>query len=271
MSSINVVVCIYKSDIQETKKKIVFFFRTFKFNIDVLLCCTGDQTISSTVDKKVNLSESRVSFTTISVSNSLMDIGAYISGYKVIQNTGNLTIFMNDRFLNDLNTNLFSQYLFKDLSTLISIKSPLLYGNISYHGGLTQSSTDSGINYFIPTYLFVTNPKSDELLKNWAHEIKKIEPMTLDQLEFFLFQKYSRNLYNLAFEICMNKSSKFLWPNNKKYNASEKSLQKKLKCVVAEQLLVETFSKNALIFALNSTFVRKIMVRAFLRKMWFKW
>ena len=43
-----------------------------------------------------------------------------------------------------------------------------------------------------------------------------------------------------------------------------------MKCVVAEQLLIETFDQHALIFALNDTFFRKLMFRVFLRKMWLK-
>ena len=266
MSDINVVVCIYKSDIQKVMKKIAFFFRAFNLNINVVLCCTGDQTIASGLDKEVSMGGSQVSFKIINVSNSLMDIGAYISGYNEIENNGKLTVFMNDRFLTDFNINLVSKYFFRDLSTLSSLNSPVLYGKLSYHGGLTQSSTLSGINYFIPTYFFVINSKSDELLQYWARDIKKIESMSLYQLEYFLFHRYSRNLYNFAYEICVNKSSKYLWINNKKYNANKKILQKKMKCVVAEQLLIETFKQRALVFALNDTFIRKIISRVFLLK-----
>ena len=69
----------------------------------------------------------------------------------------NITIFMNDRFLADFNNNLVSKYFVKDLSTLTWLNSPVLYGNIGYHGGLTQSSAVSNISYFIPTYFFVIN------------------------------------------------------------------------------------------------------------------
>ena len=268
MSDINVVVCIYHSEILETKKKIALFFKAFNFNINVVICCTGDQSTSPALETEVNMG-SRLSFKTINVSNSLMDIGAYILGYNAIENDGNLTIFMNDRFLNDFNTNMVSKYLFKDLFTLNSLKCPVLYGKLSYHGGLTQSSTVSDINYFIPTYFFVINSQSDELIQNWASEIKEIESMSLQRLEYFLFQRYSRNLYNLTYEICMNKSSKYLWTNNKKHEASKETLQKKMKCVVAEQVLIETFRQHSLIFALNDTFLRKIMVRVFFQKMLF--
>ena len=268
MSDINVVACIYHNDILRTKKRIAFFFKAFVCNINVVICCTGDQSTSPALETEVNVGGSQLSFKTINVSNSLMDIGAYISGYNAIENDGNLTIFMNDRFLTDFNTNMVSKYLFKDLFTLNSLKCPVLYGKLSYHGGLTQSSTVSDINYFIPTYFFAINSKSDELIQDWAREIKKIDTMSLQQLEYFLFQRYSRNLYNLTYEICMNKSSKYLWTNSKKHEASKKTLQKKMKCVVAEQVLIETFKQRSLIFALNDTLLRKIMVRVFFQKKW---
>lgn len=270
MSDINVVVCVYNRDFISIKRKVLSFFQSFNCNINVLLCYTGIQEINPIINQVEKLRNAEISFQIVKVKNSLMDIGAYVAGYNTLENKDNLTIFMNDRFLAEFNIKLFSNFLLRDLSTLNSLTSPTLYGKVSHHAGLVQSSTVSDINFFIPTYFFAINYQSAEIFRDWAYEIEKIETMDSTQLEYFLLQQYSRQIFDMSFEICMNKNSKYFWTNNYKYKSDSQILKKKMKCVISEQLLTEIFKNRSLIFSINDTILRKLMTRVLHRKIWVK-
>jgi hypothetical protein len=270
MREINVVVCVFNSDLNLIRRKICSFFKSFDCGINVLLCCTGNQEIELKNKTSETLKNNVIKFEILRVKNSLMDIGAYYTGYYHLNRQKNLTIFMNDRFLTEFNINLFSYFLRRDLPSLISFRAPVLYGKINNYSGLIQSSAASDINYFIPTFFFVVNYQSSELIEEWFNEVKIIQNAEIERLGFILMQKYSRKIIEMSYEICVNKNSKYFWVNNHKYEVDCQLLNIKMKCVILEQLLTEIFKDRSLIFSCNDTILRKLMVRIFKRNTLFR-
>ena len=131
MCVINVVVCVYNSDLDDVKRRVTSFFRFFDCKVNVLICYTGYKECVGILEEHEIPNKLNINFEVTPVENTLMDIGAYYSGFKKLQNNKNITIFMNDRFLLDFNTTLFSLYLRRDLPTLKSMNVPVLYGKIN--------------------------------------------------------------------------------------------------------------------------------------------
>lgn len=269
MHEINVVVCVYNSDLNLIKRKISSFFKSFDCGINALLCYTGAQEIELNNKSSETLKNNVIKFEILKVNNFLMDIGAYYTGYYHLNGQTNLTIFMNDRFLTEFNINMFSYFLRRDLPSLISSSAPVLYGKINNHSGLVQSSTASDVNYFIPTFFFVVNYQSSELIEEWFNEVKIIQNADVEKLGFILMQKYSRKIIEMSYEICVNRNSKYFWVNNHKYEVDSQLLNIKMKCVILEQLLIEIFKDRSLIFSCNDTILRKLMVRIFKKNILF--